>query len=173
VTFPAKSSDDPYDLTRSTTPYSEGLLVGYRAFDANGATPLFPFGHGLSYTSFGYQDVTAPASAKPGESISVSVKVRNTGKRSGKEVVQAYIAPFSKIEGEAPRQLRGFSKVDLAPGEAKTVVLKLHPRAFAHYDVEAKAWMVRSGDYRIEVGSSSRDIRGSAVVRITSGGAVP
>ena len=173
VTFPASSSDDAINLTDSSSVYSDGLLVGYRAFDARNIQPLFPFGHGLSYTSFQYAAVTAPASAKGDGAVSVSVKVRNTGKRRGKEVVQAYVAPLVRANNEPVKQLRAFAKIELAPGETKTVTLSLPPRAFASYDVVAHAWIARPGEYRIDIGSSSRDVRGSANLRITSGGPVP
>lgn len=173
VTFPAKSSDDTVDLVSRKSAYSEGLLVGYRGYDAHGVEPLFPFGHGLSYTSFAYSDVTAPASAKGGGAVTVSVKVRNTGKRAGKEVVQAYVAPAMRTSNEPVKQLRAFAKVELAAGETKTVTLTLPPRAFAGYDVDTHAWVVKPGDYHIDIGSSSRDIRGGASIRLTTGGVVP
>ena len=166
VTFPARSEDDAIDLASKASAYAEGLLVGYRGYDARGVEPLFPFGHGLSYTTFDYNGLKASVDRG---STHVEVEVRNIGARAGKEVVQVYVAPLNRPENEAPRQLRAFTKVDLGVGEAEWVSLNLPPRAFAVYDVAAGGWIVRPGAYKIEVGSSSRDIRQSAVIQLEGG----
>lgn len=170
VTFPARSSDDSLDLKSRTTPYSDKLLVGYRAYDARGVEPLFAFGHGLSYTQFAHSGLKV--TRLPDGGAKVDVAVRNIGARAGKEVVQVYVAPVARPDDEAPRQLRGFTNVSLAPGESKTVSITLPPRAFAIYDVTSAGWTVRPGEYRVEAGASSRDIRQSAAIRF-EGGRVP
>jgi beta-glucosidase len=159
VTFPARSEDDLTDLRSAKSAYSEGLLVGYRGFAARGVKPLFPFGHGLSYTSFAWSGLTAPARVTAGKPIKLRLTVRNTGPRSGREVVQAYVAPASPGTGDPPLALRGFTTLSLAPGARQAVTITLDPRAFSAWDELAKAWRVRPGRYRLMVGASSADIR--------------
>jgi beta-glucosidase len=139
-----------------TVPYSEGLAIGYRALDAHGIAPLFPFGHGLSYTTFVYSDLTLRASAAPG-SIEVGFTLRNSGARAGTEVAQLYLG-FPEAAGEPPRLLRGFERVALAVGESRKVTLTLGPRDLSCWNPRVHARFVPSGTYTVAVGGSSRDL---------------
>ncbi len=135
--------------------YSEGLDVGYRGYTAHNATPLFPFGFGLSYTQFSFSEIKVsqqPDSAN----ATVSFTVTNTGQRDGAEVAQLYLGFPSIAEGnEPPIQLKGFRKIDLKPGESKLVELKLDPRAFSYWSEKAHAWQIAPGEFQILVGDSS------------------
>ncbi|QNA86142.1 glycoside hydrolase family 3 protein [Sphingomonas sp. So64.6b] len=173
VTFPARDADDVIKMDAGTSSYSEGLLVGYRSFDARGVTPLFAFGHGLSYTSFDYGKAVAPARIKAGAATKVMLEVRNTGKRDGMEVVQLYVAPVDRAATEPVKQLRAFAKVAIPAGSRQSVVLTLDPRAFATYDVVAKAWMVRPGRYRLMIGAASDDIRTVKDIEVSGTARVP
>jgi beta-glucosidase len=168
VTVPARESDCPVlhaVPVAGRLDYDEGLLIGYRGYDASGATPLFPFGHGLGYTSWAYESLVAgtPALAA-GEDLSLTVTVRNTGSRPGREVVQAYVAgPLAG--GRRPvRVLGAFAMAAAAPGEAAEVVLRVPARMFAIYDAQAGGWTWPPGAVTVEVGRSSRDLRLSAPV---------
>jgi beta-glucosidase len=150
--------------------YAEKLNVGYRWYDATNTEPLFPFGFGLSYTTFELRHlVVSPAELdfKPGTpgKVSVTVEVTNTGKRSGAEVVQVYIGQPS-ANGEPPRQLRAFAKVQLEPGQTKPVSMSLDQRSFSIFDPSQHRWISPDGTYEVFVGTSSRDLplRGSVVV---------
>ncbi len=160
-TFPISQADLPartaaqYPGVDGHATYSEGLLVGYRWFDAQGIAPLFPFGHGLSYTTFGYRGLTVGKN-KDG-TMTATFTVTNTGHRAGAETAQVYVGQPAAA-GEPPRVLGGYGKVFLQPGASKLVSVSLPPRAFAHWDA-AKGWTVAGGTYRLLVGSSSRDIR--------------
>jgi beta-glucosidase len=147
--------------------YAEGIYVGYRHFDKAGAEPLFPFGHGLSYTTFGYKQLSLSKSEIPPDgSVTASVDVTNTGKRAGAEVVQLYIHdPHPKID-KAVRELKGFAKVALAPAETKTVRFQISPRDLAYFDVAGNQWKAEAGDYDVQIGASSRDLRQRAVLRL-------
>jgi beta-glucosidase len=140
--------------------YDEGLFVGYRWNDAKAIEPLFPFGHGLSYTRFQYASLqTALTAGAEGPTATVSLQLANTGEREGAEVVQAYVRPVKPPVSRPEKELKAFAKVLLKPGETKGVTLTLGPRAFAYYDPEAKGWRVAKGRYEVLVGASSRDIR--------------
>lgn len=166
VTFPQKTEDDTADLKTSKSVYSEGLLVGYRGYQARGIKPLFPFGHGLSYTSFAYSPLSLPARATRAGPVTVKLMLRNTGKRAGQEVVQIYIEPVEPRPGEPPRTLRAFRKIAVAAGGRRQVVLTLDPRAFSAFDVKAGAWRVRPGRYRVLAGASADDIRQAGTILI-------
>jgi beta-glucosidase len=145
--------------------YKEGVFVGYRGYEHNKVTPLFPFGYGLSYTTFRYANL-AVAPATNGPLFTVSFDVTNTGDRGGADVAQVYVADdHSKIPRPA-KELKGFSKVSLQPGETKHVSVDLDARAFAYYDVAAKGWHVTPGNFGILVGRSSGEIvlKGGAMV---------
>jgi beta-glucosidase len=144
--------------TGSTVPYSENLLVGYRGFDSRGVTPLYPFGHGLSYTTFSYTNLNATSS-------SVSLTLTNTGSRAGAEVAQLYLG-FPSSAGEPPKQLKGFKKVMLGAGTNQPVTFALSTDDLSTWDAINKKWVVANGTFNVYVGSSSRDIRltGSFVV---------
>jgi beta-glucosidase len=148
------------------TTYSEGVLVGYRWFDAQKIAPLFPFGYGMSYTTFAYSGMKAVADADGG--ATVTVKVKNTGKVAGDEVPQVYLdAPATTVAGAqfAPRTLAAFDRVTLAAGEEKTVTMKLMPRAFEYWATAQDKWRKPAGERKVWVGASSRDLRLSAEVR--------
>jgi beta-glucosidase len=138
--------------------YSEGVLVGYRHYDTRGITPLFPFGYGLSYTSFALRNLKVVPGALPGYAT-VEADVQNTGARPGSEVVQLYVGDPGTAVPEPPRQLQGFAKLALQPGETGHVVMPLTPRAFAYWDATHHTWAVPPGCYGIMLGTSSREIR--------------
>lgn len=144
--------------------YGEGILVGYRWYDAKGLDVAFPFGHGLSYTTFSYGDATAEVS--DGGDVTVRVDVTNGGDRDGREVVQVYIAPVGSVVQRAPRELKAFSSVALAAGETRTVELVVRREDLAYWDVRVDRWVVEGGDYTVEVAASSRDIRTTATVTV-------
>jgi len=155
-------------LTEMKAKYSDGLLVGYRGYEARGVTPLFAFGHGLSYTSFAYAGLTAPASVAPGAPVKVRLSVRNTGKRTGKEVVQLYVARADRTADEPIKQLAGFAKVALKPGESRVVEIAVNPRAFGYWDTASHHWIARAGAYQLLAGAASDDIRLKQDIRVTA-----
>lgn len=159
-TFPVAIKDTPcYDYFPGnglTSEYREGLFVGYRYYDRVGTSVLFPFGHGLSYTTFEYTDMQIES----GEAdAAVSFTVKNTGRMRGGEVAQIYVGMNSSKVFRPLKELKGFEKVFLEPGESKRVTVTLPERAFAYYCVGAHKWCVEPGNYTISVGSSSHDIR--------------
>jgi beta-glucosidase len=135
--------------------YAEGVFMGYRHFDAHGVAPRFPFGHGLSYARFEYGALAARGDE-------VRLALRNAGERAGSEVVQLYVAPIAAGAARPPQQLAAFAKVELLPGEANTVALRLDPRAFSCWDAQQRAWRSAPGVYELRVGRSSRAIRSTA-----------
>ena len=149
--------------------YGEGLLVGYRWYDAKGLDVTFPFGHGLSSTTFEYTGATAEVGADGG--IVVRLDVTNSGDRDGREVVQVYVAPTTSIVQRAPRELKAFSSVALAAGETRSVELVVRREDLAYWDIRVDRWVVEGGEYTVEVAVSSRDIRSRVSVEI-SGDAV-
>ncbi len=139
--------------------YGEGVFVGYRWFDSRQIEPQFPFGHGLSYTTFAYTAIRAEATSVDDEDgARVFVTVKNSGARAGQEVVQLYLHERSPRVPQPTRQLRRFAKVSLAPGEEKTVAFALARRDFAYWDVRIHDWAVQSGTFDVQVGGSSRDL---------------
>jgi beta-glucosidase len=169
VTLPAAEADCPvlHAVPRDgRLDYAEGLLIGYRGYDAAGITPLFPFGHGLGYTSWEYESVTGPAAAlAPGTDAQIRVRVRNAGARPGREVVQAYVTGAPGNGGRPVRVLGAFSGVTAAPGETAEVTLRVPARVFAVFDEEAGRWSWPQGEFTVQVGRSSRDLRLSLTVR--------
>ena len=163
VSMPAREADCPVLHAvpeDGRLSYHEGLLIGYRGYDAAGTSPLFAFGHGLGYTSWAYESLTADqASLAAGADLSIEVTVRNTGPRAGREVVQAYVAGPAPGPGRPVRVLGAFGTVTAAPGAAATVTLTLPARAFARYDEHAGRWDWPPGQFTIAVGRSSRDLR--------------
>jgi beta-glucosidase len=140
--------------------YGEGVLLGYRWYEARHLPTRFPFGHGLSYSTyaFGVPTVTTAADGA-GDAVTVRVEVTNTGARRGAEVVQCYVAPpSSTVVTRAPKELKAFAKVTLDPGEATTAELTLDARAFAYWDPTAGDWHVAPGTYELHVGRSSADV---------------
>ena len=161
-TIPGKYEDNPsflnYPGSRDVL-YGEGIFVGYRYYDTKDVSPLFCFGHGLSYTNFEYSELVAPESIKQGEVLEISFKVKNTGDTPGKEVAQVYINDQRSRLQRPIKELKAFSKVYLEAGEEKIVTLKLNERAFSYFDPDRKSWVAEPGVFNILVGSSSRDIR--------------
>jgi beta-glucosidase len=171
-TFPVSQSDLPTQAaaqypgvqgagqTFSHTAYTEGLDVGYRWFDDKGIQPLFPFGYGLSYTTFSYSNLSVVSAASSGDHATVGFDVTNTGKVAGAEVAQLYVgAPAVNPVNEPLKQLRGYSKVTLQPGQTTHVSLPVTSRAVSYWDVSAHAWKTEPGCHPLLVGSSSRDIQ--------------
>ena len=134
--------------------YDEGAAVGYKWYDAQGFTPLWAFGHGLSYTKFALSNLAAQPD---GEAIRVSFAIRNVGKRQGKGVAQVYVAPadWKKAGWDAPKRLGAFAKADLKPGQSKTIQMTVDPRLLATYEAAGNNWHIRAGDYRLMLGQAS------------------
>lgn len=166
MTLPKRIEDNPtfvnYPGDRQVR-YGEGVFVGYRYYDHCDVEPRFPFGHGLSYTTFEYSQLQAPAEVKMGELVRVSITVRNTGEMEGKEVVQLYVHDAQSRLPRPPKELKGFAKVTLKPGASQTVTFTLDQRALSFYDPIRRAWVAEPGTFAVLVGSSSRDIRGRTV----------
>lgn len=172
-TYPLRLRDTPAYLNfpgeNGQVRYGEGLFIGYRYYDAREIPVLFPFGHGLSYTTFAYGNVRVSAgSFKDVDGVTVSVDVSNTGPVAGKEVVQVYVRDRESRLARPDKELKGFAKVALQPGESKTVSIPLDFRAFAYYDPAHGQWVTEDGEFDILVGASSADIRGCATVTLQS-----
>lgn len=171
ITFPKSLADLPantpeqYPGVHGTAKYSEGIFVGYRHFDAQKIQPLFPFGYGLSYTTFACENLAVTpqnlsSNGDTEQTVTVNLDVTNTGKRSGKSVVELYVGfPSTEAVPQPPEQLKGFEKVDLKPGQTRHVRLKLNPRSFAYWDTNTHGWKISPGTYNIMAGSSSRDLQ--------------
>jgi beta-glucosidase len=140
------------------------LKVGYKWFDAENKEPLFPFGYGLSYTTFAYSGLKASS----GKEVTVSFEVRNTGKRAGAEIAQVYVS-LPPAAGEPPKRLVAWEKVQLNPGEAKTVSLTLDPLFLSVFNADKDSWQLAPGDYRVLVGGSSRSLPLTATVKLSGG----
>lgn len=166
-TWPVRLADTPcadgFPAKGRQALYRESLYIGYRYYDGANVEMAYPFGYGLSYTSFGYDDLEIEACA---DGYRVSCAVRNTGAVFGKEVVQLYVAPLESGAFMVPQQLKGFAKVALAPGEARRVSLVLPRAAFAHFDPAMHAWRIDGGLYEIRVSASSRDVRLRAIIEV-------
>jgi beta-glucosidase len=172
VTFPRRIEDTPafgHFGGGDHVLYGEGVFVGYRHYDARAIEPLMAFGHGLSYTSFGYSDLNLPAASDLTLPVEVSLTVTNTGPVAGSEIVQVYIGDLDSSLPRPPRELKGFAKVSLAPGESRRVAMALDRRAFAFYDPGRGDWVVESGRFEIFVGASSRDIRLRGRIEVQQG----
>lgn len=168
-TFPVRLEDNPSYLhfpgDGRKVEYREGIFVGYRHYDALRLAPLYPFGHGLSYTTFAYGPLVADPTFVDGDTITVSTEVTNTGSRAGAEVVQLYVGSRRPSVVRPVRELKAFAKVSLDPRQSQRVTFSLDRRAFAHWSVEAHDWVVDEGDYDLWAASSSRDLRQTTVVR--------
>ena len=170
ATHPRRLEDSPafpnFPGRDGTVEYAEGVFVGYRHYDTHGVDPRWCFGHGLSYTTFAYSPLTVTADADgddDGTVVRVSVDVTNTGDRPGSEVVQVYVRAVDAPVPRPDRELKGFDKVALDPGETVTVTVALDQRAFACWDTQRAGWHVPEGAYEILVGSSSRAIHQTAM----------
>jgi len=161
VTFPLSLSQVPANTAaqwpgvNNQVQYSEGLKIGYRWYDAQNLTPMFPFGFGLSYTTFGFSNLAVGALS--GGTATVTATVRNAGSRAGSEVAQLYVG-HPAADGEPPRQLKGFQRVTLDPGASATVTFRVAARDLAHWDTGTHAWVTTAGAYAISVGNSSRNL---------------
>jgi beta-glucosidase len=165
-TFPKKLSDSPahkigdYPGKNLNVEYKEGILVGYRYFDTKKVEPLFPFGHGLSYTQFEYSDLKIHKNGKDeGLPVEVRFKIKNVGNRFGEEVPQLYVSDIEASVVRPAKELKKFTKIKLQAGEEKQILLELDQDAFSYYDVNSSSWVVEPGKFGILIGSSSRDIR--------------
>jgi len=158
------TSSETFGVNPRQVEYAESIYMGYRYYDKANKEVLFPFGYGLSYTTFEYSDLTLSTDKlnfndNKEQTVTLSVKIKNTGKTAGSETVQVYVADKKEEIFKAVRELKGFAKLKLEPGEEKEVKVTLDYRSFAHYDVKTSDWEVLSGAYDICVGASSRDIR--------------
>lgn len=160
-TVPMRYDDVPsapyYPGREATSEYREGIYVGYRYYDTAGVEPKYPFGYGLSYTSFAYSDLSLD-----GDGVSFTVK--NVGRVKGAEIAQLYISAKTGGMFRPNKELKGFARVELEPGEAKTVTISLNDRSFAVWSIKANDWVIEKGEYEICIGASSRDIRLSEVI---------
>jgi beta-glucosidase len=163
-TFPLRLEDDPshhyYPMGPVTVEYREGIYVGYRYYDTVDAEVLFPFGYGLSYTTFDYSNLSLSSGQITDlDTLTVRLKVRNSGAVAGQEIVQVYVRDVESTAFRPEKELKGFAKVSLEAGEEKEVAIELNPRAFAYYNTDLDGWHVESGKFEILAGASSRDIR--------------
>ena len=188
-TFPLRLEDTPSFLnfpgTRNEVSYSEGVFIGYRYYDKKKMEVLFPFGHGLSYTTFSYSNPSLTINGKPistaefavttynaitvldTDDIVISCDITNTGTVAGKEIVQLYVQNYIGLENRPERELRNFTKVSLLPGETKRVSFALDYRCFAYFNETVHDWFVESGTYHLSIGASSRDIRLDVPISVT------
>jgi beta-glucosidase len=174
-TIPLRLEDVPSFLSfpgeQGHVRYAEGVMVGYRGFATLRRPVRYPFGHGLSYTTF--ETTGLQVAATGGDSATVSVTVTNTGGRAGKHVVQVYVATTAGPVRRPARELRAFTKVALEPGESRTVSLELDRRAFAHWDVREGGWVVPPGEYAVQVGDSALDVVAEAALTLAGDDLVP
>lgn len=178
LTFPRTAAEIPTNTTaqwpgvNGASTYSEKLDVGYRWYDAHQVQPLFPFGFGLSYTSFQLSALQITpeklADVDSKMNVQLDLQVKNTGKRAGAEVIQVYVEQPEK-NGEPPRQLRAFTKIELRAGQSQSVRLNLNPRSFSIYDPDREAWRMPDGNYKILVGTSSRDLPLQRDIEVSDG----
>jgi beta-glucosidase len=173
-TYPKSLADEPahqggsrtYPGENGTVHYDEGILVGYRWFDTRQVEPLFPFGFGLSYTAFSYRNLKVTDDG--GAAATVECEITNSGSREGAEVVQVYVQPRKPSVPRPVKELKGFVRVNLKPGETKRIAVPLNGRSFAYYSPDQKSWVAEAGEYGILVGASSRDIRLNGSLALTS-----
>ncbi len=183
-TFPVRVEDTPGMPhrvgERGTVLYGEGVFIGYRWYDALNRAVRYPFGHGLSYTSFDYQDLVVDVLDSKAGRVRVSCTIRNCGTRAGAEVVQLYVGDTDAEVHRPVRELRGFTKAHLRPDESLRVTFELHSRDFSYWDAAAKRddgrtglWRLEGGEFRIEIGASSRDIRLEATIELPDDRTIP
>lgn len=171
-TFPMRLEDNPayinYPGENGKVYYGEGLFVGYRYYEKKRVAPLFPFGFGLSYTTFEYENIRLSArEIGPEDTVEVSIDVINTGQRAGKEIIQVYVRDIESRLHRPDKELKAFSKVHLEPGERRTVTLALKRDALAYYDDLTREWVAEAGSFEVLVGASSQDIRATDVFTLT------
>jgi beta-glucosidase len=153
--------------------YDEGLFIGYRAYDRDGRRPLYPFGHGLGYSTWTYVSIDAPRDCEPGADVAVTVGVRNSGIRRGREIIQLYASrPGSSVERPV-QWLVGFATVDANAGEGATATITVPPRAFEHWDVDAHRWAIEPGAFQFAAGSSSAVLPVSTEIAVLAGNRAP
>ena len=172
-TFPQKFSDNPSYLffpgNNNRVEYREGIFVGYRYYEKKQMAPLFPFGFGLSYTQFSYMDIQLDyLEINETDRITIKATVKNTGTMAGKEIVQLYVRDIASNVIRPEKELKGFVKVSLDPGEERTVSFMLDKRAFAYYDEETHDWQVDTGEFEILIGGSSADTPLKGTVKVNS-----
>lgn len=172
-TFPVKLTDTPAHINfpgeNGQVRYGEGIFIGYRYYDAKEMPVQFPFGYGMSYTTFVYKNPKVSASSfKDVDGLTVSVDLTNTGKVAGKEVVQFYVHDQKSKLVRPSKELKGFAKVELQPGETKTVTVALNFRAFAYFHPAHKKWITEDGEFDILIGASASDIRCTQTVTLQS-----
>lgn len=177
-TFPVKLADTPASFNfpgeQGDVLYGERIFVGYRYYDEKQIEPLFPFGHGLSYTHFEYTDLTVSSSAITDEEVlTVSLTIKNTGEVKGKETVQLYVTDTECTLQRPVKELKKFAKIELAPGESKQISFELSKRDFSYYDAKRDLWVAESGEFVISAAASSRDIRQSETIILKSTQQIP
>ena len=189
-TFPLRLEDNPSYLdfpgSRDKVQYSEGVFIGYRYYDKKNMDVLFPFGHGLSYTTFRYSNMRIEINgiisntieentikSRDTDLVKVYIDIANTGSMAGAEIVQLYVKNFIGLENRPEKELKNFEKVFLEPGETKTACMELDFRSFAYFNETLKDWFVESGTYGILIGASSRDIKCSAEIKIMASKKIP
>ncbi|MDF2587766.1 MAG: glycosyl hydrolase [Anaerocolumna sp.] len=177
-TFPLRVEDNPsyinFPGTSEMVTYSEGIFVGYRYYDKKNLEVRYPFGYGLSYTTFEYSNLTVSSTKiKDTDSVTVTVNVKNTGNVYGKEIVQLYVKDVEASVLRPEKELKGFEKVSLNPGEEKTVSFTLDKRSFAFYNTNIHDWYVESGSYEVLVGKSSKEIVLTQVIEVESTTKIP
>lgn len=177
-TFPLRLEDTPSYLTfandKHNVIYAEDIFIGYRYYDKRNMKVRWPFGHGLSYTTFQYENLSVDKSELcDSDVVTVSVDVTNTGSMTAKEVVQVYVEDMTQKAVRPIRELKGFCKVELQPNETRRVSIELEPRSFSWYCEEAESWIANTGEYAIAVGASSRDIRCRTNIRMNSTQKIP
>ena len=147
--------------------YREGIFVGYRWADKNKIQPLFPFGHGLSYTTFDYGKATIDKTEGSADDVfTVSIPVTNTGDRAGREIVQLYVSDLKTTLPRPVKELKGFKKISLEPGQTETVTFEISRDDLSYFDADKHAWVVDPGKFEALVGASSRDIRSKGAFKV-------
>lgn len=172
-TFPMKLEDNPSYLNyfgeKDKVEYREGIFVGYRYYDTKKMDVLFPFGHGLSYTTFAYSNMKVNKSAVTDQdTVTISIDITNTGSLAGKEVIQLYVRDVNSTVIRPEKELKGFDKIELQPGETRTITFELSKRAFAYWNTELHDWHVETGEFELLIGGSSKDIACSKTITVES-----
>jgi beta-glucosidase len=160
-TFPKRLEDNPshgfFPGEKRRALYGEGIYIGYRHYDTRGIEPLFPFGHGLSYTEFEYNNLRIRQ--KRDGSVRITLDVKNTGKSSGAEVIQLYVRDLEASVDRPDKELKAFVKMELLPGQTRQAELFINEDAFAYFSPMKERWIIEPGEFELLIGSSSRDIR--------------